>query len=107
MRDERGRWVSGESGNSTGRPKGTPNRTTADVKQALLNAFDDAGGEAWLVKLAKSEPRVFATLLSKLIPRELEARINGGEGLAERILAARERARDHGHEVEPESEVVA
>ena len=71
-----------------------------------MNAFDEAGGEKFLVDLAKSDPKTFVMLLGKLIPRELEARIHEGEGLAERILAARKRAREHGHDVAPESEVV-
>ena len=82
-----------------GRRAGTKNKVTVALKDAILGAFDKAGGEAWLLELAQKDPRTFATLLSRLIPRELEARINGGEGLAERILAARKRARDHGHEV--------
>ncbi len=61
----------------------------------------------WLVKLAKSDPKTFAVLLGKLLPREVGVAVSVGEGLAERILAARKRARDHGHEVEPESQVIA
>ena len=53
-----------------GRPKGAPNKVTAAVKEAVLNAFETVGGEAYLVTLAKSEPRTFATLLAKCIPAE-------------------------------------
>ena len=53
-----------------GRRKGVPNRTTAALKVALLEAFDEAGGVDWLVQLAKSEPRIFVSLLSKLVPQE-------------------------------------
>ncbi len=94
MRDERGRWASGQSGNPNGRPRGTPNRTTASLKEALLNAFDEAGGEGWLVALARSDPRTFAGLLGRLIPREVQAQIEGGPpDMAELILAARKRHR--------------
>ena len=101
-RGENGQFLPGVSGNPNGRPRGTPNATTASVKQALLNAFHEAGGEKFLVDLAKSDPKTFVMLLAKLVPRELEARIHEGDGLAERILAARKRARDHGHDEAPE-----
>ncbi len=92
-RDEHGRWASGRSGNPNGRPRGTPNATTASVKQALLNAFVEAGGEKFLLKLAKSDPKTFVMLLAKLIPREIQARVQGPPDMAERILEARKRAR--------------
>ena len=38
-----------------GRKKGAANKITTDVKQAILKAFDEVGGAAWLVALAKKE----------------------------------------------------
>ncbi len=54
-----------------GRQKGTPNRLTAEVKQAILNAFDNVGGETYLEKLAVEDPRTFCTLLGKILPRDI------------------------------------
>jgi len=107
MRAENGQFLPGASGNANGRPRGAKSRTSAAVKEALLRAFDQAGGQAWLVKLAESDPKTFAMLLAKVIPRELEVRDNAPSDLAARIMTARKRARDHGHEVGPESEVIA
>ncbi len=107
MRGQNGQFLPGSSGNESGRPRGAKSRTSAAVKEALLRAFDEVGGEAWLVKLAKSDPRTFAVLLGKVLPREVGVAVSEREGLAEKILAARKRARDHGHDVAPESEVVA
>ena len=51
-----------------GRKKGVPNKTTASLKDAILNAFNVAGGEEYLVMLAKSDPRTFAALLGRVLP---------------------------------------
>ena len=53
-----------------GRPPGAVNRTTAALKEALLEAFDRGGGVDWLLALMKDEPKTFASLLSRLIPTE-------------------------------------
>ncbi len=55
----------------SGRKKGTPNRITGVVKEAVLEAFETVGGAEYLVRLADEEPRVFATLLAKCIPQEV------------------------------------
>jgi hypothetical protein len=51
-----------------GRKKGAPNKTTAALKDAILNAFNEAGGEKYLLTLAKSDPRTFAMLLGRVLP---------------------------------------
>jgi hypothetical protein len=53
-----------------GRKKGTPNRTTQDMKLAILEAFERAGGADYLTMLAADEPRTFVTLLAKVLPNE-------------------------------------
>jgi hypothetical protein len=55
-----------------GRKKGTPNKTTAALKDAILNAFATVGGEAYLVVVAKKDPRTFCTLLGKVLPTTIE-----------------------------------
>jgi hypothetical protein len=51
-----------------GRVKGTPNKLTRDLKEAIMNAFEKVGGEDYLVWLARAEPRAFATLVGKVLP---------------------------------------
>ena len=51
-----------------GRPKGSPNKVTASLKDALQEAFDELGATQWLVKLGQEEPKTFAMLLAKLLP---------------------------------------
>ena len=51
-----------------GRKRGTPNKATAALKDAILRAFDEAGGVSYLERIARDEPRVFCALLGRLIP---------------------------------------
>jgi hypothetical protein len=54
-----------------GRKKGVPNKLTANVKACIMAAFADAGGIDYLVKVAKTDPRTFCTLLGKLLPTQV------------------------------------
>ena len=54
-----------------GRKKGVPNKVTADVRHAINEAFDRAGGVDYLVNLAASDARTFCTLLGKIIPTQI------------------------------------
>ncbi len=54
-----------------GREKGTPNRVTASLKDAVLNAFEEVGGEKYLVKVAEDDPRTFCVLLGKILPKDI------------------------------------
>ena len=53
-----------------GRPRGAQNVMTKTVKEMLLGALDELGGQQWLIEQAKTEPRAFMTLLARLIPAE-------------------------------------
>ena len=68
---------SGGARKNAGRKKGVPSKQTAAVKEALLNAFEKAGGELYLAKIAKSDPKTFCMLVAKLIPTEVSASIDG------------------------------
>jgi hypothetical protein len=65
-----------------GRARGTPNKVTGAVKEAITAAFDEVGGKDYLVEIARSYPKVFCTLLGKLIPSEVRAELeHSGEPL--------------------------
>jgi hypothetical protein len=68
-----------------GRRKGTPNKVTADLKEAVLNAFNKAGGSAYLEKVARKHPAVFCALLGKILPRDIKAEHSGGITLSQLI----------------------
>lgn len=58
-----------------GRPKGGRNKLTVEVKTAIVEAFEKAGGVDYLVAVAKDNPQVFCTLLGKVLPLQVS-----GEG---------------------------
>lgn len=43
-----------------GRPKGSQNKLTKTVKQAVLDAFEELGGAEWLASVAREDPKTFA-----------------------------------------------
>lgn len=58
----------------TGRAKGTPNKTTALLKDAILKAATDAGDgdmAAYLKQQAKENPGPFMALLGKVLPMQV------------------------------------
>jgi hypothetical protein len=63
-----------------GRKKGTPNKITVSVRDAIKQAFDEEGGVQFLRRLSKKEPRTFAYLLQKLVPQAIQHEISGPGG---------------------------
>lgn len=61
-----------------GRPKGSINKINADLKAAILNAFTTVGGEGYLVKVARDDPKTFCALLGKVLPMQVNADVSGG-----------------------------
>jgi len=59
-----------------GRPKGVQNKTTTQLKEAILEAAEKAGGREGLVgylkEQAKENPASFMTLLGKVLPMQVE-----------------------------------
>ena len=53
-----------------GRKPGSCNKFTTELRTAVLAAFAELGGSAWLVRVAKENPAAFCALLGKLLPDE-------------------------------------
>ena len=64
-----------------GRPKGVPNKATTEIRKAIVEAFDKAGGVDYLVNLAQTEPKTFIPLLAKVVPTVHE----GGDNPIEHV----------------------
>lgn len=82
----------------TGRAKGTPNKTTALLKDAILRAAEAAGGDngmvGYLTMQAQENPGPFMALLGKVLPMQVTGADGGPMELVTRIeLVA---PKDHG-----------
>lgn len=67
-------------GAGPGRPKGSQNKVTRQLKDMILGALDDAGGQSYLHECAL-DPKTrsaFLTLLGKVLPSDL--RLSDPEG---------------------------
>lgn len=51
-----------------GRPKGSKNKFSSDVKAMVLESLDVAGGVEYLVTQARDNPTAFLTLVGKVLP---------------------------------------
>ena len=64
-----------------GRPKGVPNKTTALLKDAILQAAEKAGGKdgmvGYLTTQASSNPAAFLSLLGKVLPMQITGEDGG------------------------------
>jgi hypothetical protein len=90
----------GVSGNPAGKPKGTPNRITKDLKAAILGALEAAGGKegsvGYLRRLAIENSSAFASLLGKVLPTTLAASESDG-GLGVKMVFERHIVYPNGH----------
>lgn len=72
-----------------GRPKGSPNKITADLKRAILEAAEAAGGEGgtvgYLTQQARENPAAFLTLIGKVLPTTLAGDPNNPVSTVTRI----------------------
>jgi hypothetical protein len=70
-----------------GRVKGVSNKVTKQLKDMILGALDDAGGQKYLAERAK-DPRTagaFLGLVAKVLPMQVTG-ANGGPLVFERIV---------------------
>jgi hypothetical protein len=84
-----------------GRKKGVPNKTTTQLKEAILAAAEQAGGDGGLAKYlhdqAQMNPGQFMTLLGKVLPMQVagdkDAPLNARVTVAwERVSATKDKA---------------
>jgi hypothetical protein len=61
----------------SGRKSGTPNKVTAELKDLILGALDDAGGRVYLAQQAQANPAAFLTLVGKVLPLKVTGKDGG------------------------------
>lgn len=69
-----------------GRQKGTPNRITASLTDAIDKAFEQVGGAKYLARVAEDDPKAFCALLGKRLPKDITH--NASDSLLELIARA-------------------
>lgn len=85
----------GQSGNPTGRPKGAVNKTTKTIREAVEKAAQDChpdGLAGWLIERAKGgvqDRQIFAQMVNKALPLQVQANVDGGVKLELSWLSAR------------------
>jgi hypothetical protein len=83
-----------------GRPKGSLNKNTTQLKEAILGALEAAGGEegsvGYLKRLAIENSSAFASLLGKVLPTTLAASESDG-GLGVKMVFERHIVYPNGH----------
>lgn len=55
-----------------GRPKGSTNKITKTIKEAIEESFIEVGGAAYLVQMASEQPVAYMTLLGKVLPTQVK-----------------------------------
>jgi hypothetical protein len=87
--------VEGSRKKTGGRKKGTPNKTTALLKDAILRAAENAGKDdgmvGYLTAQAVLNPGPFMALLGKVLPMQ----VTGEEGGALQIVVKQFTLADH------------
>ena len=82
-RDKKGRFLNGTV-HSPGRPKGSKNITTTEIKQAFLDVFERLGGVEALftwVEESKFNRKEFFRMLLALLPKKQKLEHEAGETL--------------------------
>ena len=86
-RNANGQLQKGHSLPGPGRPKGSLNKTTLQLREMILLALDKLGGPDYLVALGRENSSAYASLLSKVLPTTLSApNSDGGVGVELRFI---------------------
>ncbi len=75
-------------GPGPGRPKGSKNTVNKQVLQDVFTTYQELGGVEYLKELALQHPRLFVTMLTKLIPSKTENEHEGNITIDSLINAA-------------------
>jgi len=74
-----------------GRTKGTPNRENKALREMILGALDELGGQDYLVEQGRANPGTFLMLIAKVLPTTLAGDPNAPLALS--VMSEEERQR--------------
>lgn len=77
-----------------GRPKGSVNKKTAQVKAALIAVYDKKGGDAALLQWAKANETEFYKLWGRMLPQEVTGEGGGALNVVSEVILRGVRAHD-------------
>ena len=60
-----------------GRQKGTPNKVDASIREMVLGALSDVGGQKYLARCAIEQPVAFLGLVGKVLPTQIVGDADG------------------------------
>ena len=71
-----------------GRQKGSPNKVTAQLKDMILGALQEAGGQQYLLQCAHdpATKRAFLALLGRVLPLQVHGAGEHGEHMFQKIV---------------------
>jgi hypothetical protein len=72
-----------------GRPKGSLNKATKEIKELIINALDKAGGVDYLVRQADENPSAFMSLVGKVLPLQVNGAGANGEHLIDGSISVK------------------
>jgi hypothetical protein len=94
------RFKPGQSGNPAGRPKGSRNKVSEKLLEALATDFDDHGKEV-IEKVRADRPADYLKIVASLVPKQMEIEdlrtTRKAEELSDNELAAIASERLNGH----------
>lgn len=73
-----------------GSRKNIPNKVTKELKEMILGALDDAGGQAYLARQAEDNPNAFLTLVGKVLPMTVNTNLQDTTPIKIHIIKAEE-----------------
>ena len=74
-----------------GRTKGTPNKENKALREMILGALDELGGQDYLVEQGRANPGTFLMLIAKVLPTTLAGDPNAPLALS--VVSEEERQR--------------
>lgn len=95
-------------GPGPGRPPGVKTKLT-NLRDAVLEAFDQVGGAQYLAKLAEgnsSDRAAFVGLVAKVLPTQINANVEGGIQVQLSWLGARNIGATTAQTIEPVTQVI-